>query len=65
MFGQLPGYGDFRGFALPGGGDLPTVSMSIYGVIPIISRRTLKRHLFNMDIPKKLFKAIWGNRNFG
>ena len=56
--GQLHGYDYSRGFDLGNGEVLSTVSKRGYGGFVKHSWRILKRHLFNMQIRKKLFKSI-------
>ena len=58
MYSKLPDYGDFRRFDLSNEMELSATSQRIFAGFPETPWLTLKRHLFNMRIPGKLFKAI-------
>ena len=61
MYIQLPAYDDFQSFDLPNEMELSAISERISAGFAPPSRLTLKHHLFNMRVPKKLFKAIREN----
>ena len=61
MYGRLPDFDDFQSFDLSKGMELPAISERIPAGLPKTSRITIKHHLFNMRIRKKLFKSTHGN----
>ena len=61
MYIQLPAYYDFHGFDLYREALLAVIPKRIFAGFAKPSRLTLKRHLFNMAVRKKLFKAIRAN----
>ena len=58
MYIQLPGYDDFRGFDVSNENDLTAISKLFYEGFSKPSRLTHKRHIFRMNMPKKLRNAI-------
>ena len=57
MYRKLHEYDYFHGLNLPNEMELSAISKRISTVFPNQSRITLKHHLFNAHVPKKLFKA--------
>ena len=61
MYRQLRDYDDFRGLDLYNAMELSVISQGIFTDPQKPSWVTLKRHLLNAQIPKKLFKALREN----
>ena len=61
MYIQFPDYDDIRGFELPNEMDVSELSGRIFAEFTITSLITLNRHIYNMRVRKKLFKAIREN----
>ena len=61
MYIQLPDYDDFQCSDLPNELEVAVISKRIFAGFPIHAWLKLKRHLFNMRAPAKLFKAISGD----
>ena len=65
----MPDYADIQGFGLPSEVGLSAISKRIHGWSPDPFFETLKRHLLNAHIPKKLFKAVreiaWRDKIYG
>ena len=58
LYGQLPCYGDFQCYELGHGGILHHVAQRIYANLHMPSCRTLKRRLFSVEDPKKIFRGL-------
>ena len=55
---RLPNYDDFRGFDLSNEVDVSAIAKRVSAGFAKPSPPTLKHHLFNTHVPKKLFRSI-------